>query len=318
MHMPQVTKEAIRKAREMDLLTYLRNYEPEELVRESHNVYTTRTHDSLKISNGKWCWWSKNIGGRSALDYLIHVRGMKLPEAVIHLEGQTAIKPPGAYRTENQKQVDRLFLPPRNNNHNRAKSYLKNRGIHPKLIDYLIKTNRLYEERKYHNAVFVGFDNNQQPRYAMIRGTMSKKFYMEAKGSDKRFSFSLPANENTDQLHVFESAIDLISYASIELYEGRNPFIDDLLSLGGVFAHIKADGKLPLALEQYLLDHPETKTIRLHLDNDVAGRSCSEYLISILSDEHTVIDEPPPLGKDYNDYLCSLNLFSKKKEVHER
>ena len=30
----------------------------------------------LKISNGKWCWNSRGIGGRTALDYLIKVRGM--------------------------------------------------------------------------------------------------------------------------------------------------------------------------------------------------------------------------------------------------
>ena len=54
----------------MDLLTYLKNYEPYELVHFSGNTYTTRTHDSLKISNGKWMWWSRGIGGRSALDYL--------------------------------------------------------------------------------------------------------------------------------------------------------------------------------------------------------------------------------------------------------
>ena len=41
----------------MDLLTYLRRFEPEELVHIGGNTYATRTHDSLKISNGKWCWW---------------------------------------------------------------------------------------------------------------------------------------------------------------------------------------------------------------------------------------------------------------------
>ena len=56
--------------RQMDLLTYLRRFDPEELVHIGGNTYTTRTHDSLKISNGKWCWWSRNIGGTNALDYL--------------------------------------------------------------------------------------------------------------------------------------------------------------------------------------------------------------------------------------------------------
>jgi len=69
--MPYVTPEQIKSAKRMDLLTYLQHYEPQELVRFSGNVYTTCSHDSLKISNGKWCWWSRGIGGRSALDYLI-------------------------------------------------------------------------------------------------------------------------------------------------------------------------------------------------------------------------------------------------------
>ena len=42
----------IRRAKEMDLLTYLQTYEPDELVRISSNTYTTKTHNSLKISNG--------------------------------------------------------------------------------------------------------------------------------------------------------------------------------------------------------------------------------------------------------------------------
>ena len=81
--MPFVSKKQIEQAREIDLLTYLQRYEPEELVHFSGNTYTTRTHDSLKISNGKWCWWSHGIGGTNALDYLVSVRGLSLPDAVM-------------------------------------------------------------------------------------------------------------------------------------------------------------------------------------------------------------------------------------------
>ena len=56
-----VDPETVEKAREMDLLTYLQNYEPNELVRLSDGTYCTRTHDSLKISNGKWMWWSRGF-----------------------------------------------------------------------------------------------------------------------------------------------------------------------------------------------------------------------------------------------------------------
>ena len=66
--MSYVDPQTVEKAREMDLLTYLQNYEPNELVRLSDGTYCTRTHDSLKISNGKWMWWSRGFGGYSALD----------------------------------------------------------------------------------------------------------------------------------------------------------------------------------------------------------------------------------------------------------
>ena len=73
--MPFYDSEAIERARQVDLLTYLQTCEPQELVHVSGNVYCTKTHDSLRISNGKWCWFSRGIGGYSALDYLVKVNG---------------------------------------------------------------------------------------------------------------------------------------------------------------------------------------------------------------------------------------------------
>lgn len=92
--MPYVTPEQITKAKEMDLLTYLQLYEPDNLVRFGSNTYCTREHDSLKISNGKWHWFSRGIGGRTALDYLIKVRNYTFPKAVEMLSGGAATMPP--------------------------------------------------------------------------------------------------------------------------------------------------------------------------------------------------------------------------------
>lgn len=86
--MPYMTKNQIAAAREMDLLTYLRQSEPEELVHIGGSTYATRTHDSLKISNGKWCWWSHNIGGTNALDYLTKVEGIPFLDAVQRILGE--------------------------------------------------------------------------------------------------------------------------------------------------------------------------------------------------------------------------------------
>ena len=69
--MPYISADALQQARRIDLLSYLQTNEPGNLVRISGNNYCTREHDSLKISNGKWHWFSRGIGGVSALDYLI-------------------------------------------------------------------------------------------------------------------------------------------------------------------------------------------------------------------------------------------------------
>lgn len=52
------------EAKQIDLLTYLKACEPSQLVRVSGNTYCTKEHDSLKISNGKWMWWSRGIGAK--------------------------------------------------------------------------------------------------------------------------------------------------------------------------------------------------------------------------------------------------------------
>lgn len=91
--MPYYDSEAIERARQVDLLTYLQTCEPQELVHVSGNVYCTKTHDSLRISNGKWCWFSRGIGGYSALDYLIKVNGYSFMDAMETITGRAAIRP---------------------------------------------------------------------------------------------------------------------------------------------------------------------------------------------------------------------------------
>lgn len=69
--MPYVDQQLLEQARQVDLLSYLQSSDPGNLVRISGNNYCTREHDSLKISNGKWYWFSRGIGGVSAVDYLM-------------------------------------------------------------------------------------------------------------------------------------------------------------------------------------------------------------------------------------------------------
>ena len=126
----------------------------------------------------------------------------------------------------------------------------------------------------------------------------------DAAGSDKKYSFRIDRTGST--IHVFESAIDLLSYASLEHMEGRVWNREHLLSLAGVYRPKKElqASSLPLALKQFLADHKEIKQIILRLDNDPAGRYASEALQQMLPREFLVHIKPAPSGKGYNDYLC--------------
>ena len=184
MYVPQ---ESINKAKEMDLLTYLMNYEPYNLKKESSNSYCTVDHDSLKISNGMWFWFSRGFGGKSALDYLIKVKGYTLPQAVERINGRTIEKSPVFY---SQSKPKTLQMPMLSEKTNKVFSYLKSRGIHTDIIEYCINKKLILETQKYHNAAFIGYDENGRMKYANLRG-INSDFKGEVYGSDKKYAFKI-------------------------------------------------------------------------------------------------------------------------------
>ena len=135
----------------MDLLTYLRTYEPQEMVHFGGGTYCTREHDSLEISNGKWCWLSRGIGGYSVLNYLIKVKEMPFTQAVETIMGNLSAAPPAFAPAPKVSKEKVLLLPQTNHSATHAVEYLCRRGIDDELIDFCIKTGRLYENSTYHN-----------------------------------------------------------------------------------------------------------------------------------------------------------------------
>ena len=317
----QIDPDVLERARQIDLLSYLRAYEPSNLVKVkgTTNVYCTAEHDSLKISNGKWYWWSRGFGGYSALDYLMKVREYGFVEAVEILTGQALAdwKPPPPAPKKDEPKV--LLLPPKNKDCDRVTEYLFGRGIDYSLIQECVADGTIYESADYHNAVFVGKDKDGTPRYAACRGTMGS-FRLDASGSDKRYSFRLLAREPTATVHLFEAAIDLLSYATYLKCEGKDYKSENLLSLSGVYQPKKEikDSKIPIALTTFLKDNPHIKTIILHLDNDKVGRLCTAALTELLQNDYEIVDAPPPVGKDVNDFLMSYLGIARAKPHRER
>ena len=309
--MPYYTEKQIDQARSIDLLTYLQSFEPTELVHVRGNTYCTREHDSLKISNGKWMWWSRGFGGNSALDYLIKVKGMQFMDAmkILTKEGTDLHDTDAKISRKPDCDVKRkLLLPDKSETNFEVIRYLTSRGIDSDVIKACIDEGLLYESLPYHNCIFVGFDETGNAAYAFYRATTGERLMGEAAGSDKRYSFRIDRAGST--LHVFESAIDLLSYATIMKMRTGEWRAEPMLSLGGVYAPStnNKQTKLPIALQNMTQNQTQINTIALHLDNDFAGRSATRSISEQLGNKYIVRDEPPAYGKDCNDYLQQLQI----------
>ena len=147
------------------------------------------------------------------------------------------------------------------------------------------------------------------------QATNQSRLMGDCTGSKKQYSFRLTA-ENTGEVHLFECAIDLLSYATLMKLEGKNWRQFNLISLAGVYSPKQniGDSKVPVTVRNLLEKDKSIKRIILHLDNDIAGRKATKALQTILSDKYEVVDDPPKCGKDVNDFLCIKFGISKKHE----
>lgn len=316
--MTYIKPELLSKIKQVDLLTYLNNYQPERLKRISHDTFCIRDHDSLHISNGMWHWQSMGIGGKSALDFLIKVDDHSFMDAVEIIADNLAIKEP-EYIAYSEKEKDRkLQMPKISKDFSMAIDYLLNRGISYDIISYCISHYTILQtnyhnndtNKTYDNVAFIGYDKEtQKARHVALRG-INSDFIGDATGSDKRFSFCIEAlNPDCDTVHVNEAPIDVLSQATLFTLDKKEFNQEHLLALTGAYApkNETKEIKIPLALSQFLKDHPKVKNLIFHLDLDHTGRMATNLIIRYMENnfpEYHCFDAPPNYYKDMNDELC--------------
>ena len=296
-------KEELRQAKQMSAIEFLKRYRAKELVRCGTGEYELRSHDSFKISESTslWHWKSRDIGGKSALDYLVRVEGVPFTDAVRYLLEQDA----PAYVPCRKIEERRPFvLPPAAREEYRVELYLQSRGVNLDVIRYCISRGILYESLPYHSCVFVGLDPNGVPRYAALRSTCDgpKAFKGEQAGSDKRYSFCIPPVVRSRRAAVYEAAPDALAHMTLE----RGRADKYRLSLGGIYVpqdtSTDRPAKPPAALESFLQNHPEVDALEICTDNDRAGQWAAQNIARAYAGRYTVtVDLPPGDGRDWAD-----------------
>jgi hypothetical protein len=183
-----------------------------------------------------------------------------------------------------------------------------------------MKDGLIFETDKYHNAAFVGKDKEGKTRLVTLR-SIYQDFRNTVAGSDRHFPFRLVAQHGNKVVHVFEAPIDALSYASLHAMNGVDWMEQNYLALCGVFQPRSDDlsqTTIPIAIEQYLKDYPETSCLCVHFDNDPAGELAAKALEATLGQRGRVIIQPPPKGyKDCNEYLVKAVREPARKQSRE-
>lgn len=286
--------------------------------------YTLKEMDSIRIyDKSHWFRWSrqyeKGENGGSQIDFLRVFAGMDIKTAVFWLldfagysrisEADREVKLKYQVQPKKEEEKREFILPVPSLDNSYLYDYLKNdRGIRKEIIDFFVAKGLIYESRHYHNVVFLGNDLDGQTRFASMRGVFDKQgkpFKCDVAGNDKNYGFNV-VNEDSEELVVFEAAIDLMSYMDI-----HDDYETNKLALG-----MLSDAPLKTFLEE----HPKVGLIRFCLDNDGPGRDATAQLTEkYYGLGYDVEDCPPPKGyKDYNEWLMNFRKMYPDKKWDEK
>ena len=292
------SEDDLYRANTADLVSFLQNHgEQVKKVGSTYKYFYTDgsgTHDSVTIHGGKW-YDHKNQRGGYAVKFLQEFLGFSFQDSVIELlGGHCSTQTVHSVPREPPKPVVKPFeLPEANSDMRRVFAYLtKQRFIDPKIISHFAHEHKIYEDGKYHNAVFVGTDENGTPKQASVRSTLSfgKTFRITVANSDTKYSFSHFGND--EKLFVFEAPIDMLSFVTLYQKDWQQ------------HSYIAMNGVYESAVLKVLESHADLRSVYLCTDNDEGGIEAAERLRDILAEKgYTEIFRLAPQQKDWNEML---------------
>ena len=295
------TEQQKTQARQTDIAELLRS-QGETLKRSGSESEWMDGGQKVTIRGNLWYHQYEQVGG-DAVDFVRRFYNKSYPEAREYLlggSGGTLAVSPSV-----QKEEKPFVLPPKNDNMRRVFAYLLNRrGIDREVLYAFVHKGMIYESADYHNAVFVGFDSNGNPKHAHKRGTGSESSYKgNVSGSQPEYSFHWSGQSDT--LYLFEAPIDMLSFISMQKEGWRQ------------HSYAASCSVSDRVLFQMLKDNPNIRQVVLCLDSDEPGQTAAKRIADKLFVQGTASEILVPVHKDWNeDLLAAASLsISKEQEV---
>ncbi len=288
------TKEEREKARTTDLAAFLRQ-QGEEIKRSGSENMWLSGGQKVTLRGNLWFHQYEQVGG-DAVDFACKFYGLGYPEAVNLLLGANVSSMTVPRNSVEQKELE---LPLRNHSMSRVYAYLLHqRGIDKEVLDAFVYRNMIYEDSKYHNAVFVGFDIQGVPRHAHKRSTAARGIFKgNAPGSLPEWSFHWRGG--SDRLFLFEAPIDMLAFISMHKVSWRS------------HSYAAACSVSDRVMWQCLSDQPYIRTVYLCFDSDERGQLAAKNISEKLTQKHINHEILIPKHKDWDEDL----LYYRKEET---
>lgn len=262
------TDEEIKKANSVDLLMLAKQY-GYETEKGGKNAIHLKKSGGLYIFPNENCFYHHTSDERhkegGAIRFVMHQENLSFGEAVAKLLNEEYVIHQAEQRPYIPEPRKPMVLPDKADNFKRAYWYLVSvRGIDPQIVSALMNEKKIYQEAKYGNVVFVGYDRDGTAKYGAMRSTYpNNKFKRDADNSDKSYPFFVEGKSDT--AIITEAPIELISHATLTKMFSKTDWKQD---------HRVSLGCLSMAaLDRYLEWHPEIKKLVFALNNDYLARN---------------------------------------------
>ena len=299
------TEEQKLQANAADLVEFLR-FKGEPLIRSGPEFRMSSNH-SVTVQGNEWYDHATEKGG-GPVSFLKEFYGMNYQEAVLTLLSEDTGQLCPQVAAPKKKVKKEFALPPANDTNKRVFAYLlKHRRLDRDVLTAFVRMGLVYEDQKYHNAVFVGRDKDGVAHHAHKRSTNSqgKSFRMTVEGSDFRYAFNWPGHNS--HLLVFEAPIDMLSFISMHT-DGCWP----------KYSYVALCGTSSQPMLGMLERYPQIDTVHFCLDNDQAGQLATKRLAKMARDKGLTVDALVPVLKDWNEDLCANFQQSMEEQQNEQ
>lgn len=294
------TNEQKQRANSVDLVAFLR-MQGETLIPSGREKRLESNH-SITVRGNEWFDHATKEGGL-AIDFVQNFYGHTFPDAVtMLLNGEQGVP---YSKAKNREEARKPFeLPLRNSDMRRLFAYLiKHRLIDRDVVSFFAKEKLIYESKEpaldklkeYHNAIFVGYDENGVPKHAHKRGlyTEGKGFKGNIDSSDPCYSFHYIGT--SDRIYVFEAPIDLFSF--LTLHKNSDWKRHSYIALCGLSEQ---------SLFKTLESNSELLHVVLCLDHDSAGIEASEKIKDMLDEKSLSYSQLLSQYKDWNEDIKAV------------